>query len=251
MADLGNRPPGRTELLDIIAHVRRRWRLKLALRGAATAAALTAGAFMVAAFGLEALKFSPAAIIAFRIMTLAVLAIVAIWFLVRPLARRVTDEQVALYLEEHEPSLDAAIVSAIDANAASSADAGDRGDRDRERSPALVRRLVETAIERCEAVDAGRRVEQPHLRRYSVVLAVIIAIVGLTFLFGPSYLRHGASALLRVSQNVEAASPYRIDVRPGDATVPRGSDQTIAATLVGFESDRVELLVRKPGGASF
>ena len=38
------------------------------------------------------------------------------WFLVRPLFWRVSDEQVALYLEEHEPSLQAEIISAIEAS---------------------------------------------------------------------------------------------------------------------------------------
>src|SRR6185503_3337260 len=73
----------------------------------------------------------------------------------------------------------------------------------------------------------------------------------LLFMFGPAYLRQGASALLRFSQDVEAASPYRIEVKPGTATVPRGSDQTISARLVGFQSEQVELLVRKAASGSF
>ena len=37
------------------------------------------------------------------------------YFFVRPLMRQASDEQVALYLEEHEPSLQAAIISAVEA----------------------------------------------------------------------------------------------------------------------------------------
>ena len=43
---------------------------------------------------------------------------------------------------------------------------------------------------------------------------------------------------------VEAASPYHIEVTPGDMTVARGSDQTVTARLIGFESNEVDLFMR-------
>ncbi|HVZ22788.1 MAG TPA: hypothetical protein VG871_17060, partial [Vicinamibacterales bacterium] len=92
-------------LLEIIADVRRRWRLKLAVRGAARVAVTAFVLFLVAAYGLEWARFTPASIIAARIAMAVVLAAAISIFLVRPLRRRVTDEQVALYLEEHDPSL--------------------------------------------------------------------------------------------------------------------------------------------------
>ena len=51
--------------------------------------------------------------------------------------------------------------------------------------------------------------------------------------------------------DVLEASPYRIDVKPGSTTVPRGSDQVIIATIQGFESDKAELLIRKSVKAQF
>ena len=68
---------------------------------------------------------------------------------------------------------------------------------------------------------------------------------------GPAYLRQGASALLRVSGSLVEASPYRIDVKPGNTTVPRGSDQVISAKLQGFESDQAELMIRKAVNTPF
>ena len=47
------------------------------------------------------------------------------------------------------------------------------------------------------------------------------------------------------TQDVEAASPYRIEVQPGTARVPRGSDQTITARLAGFTADDTTLVARK------
>ena len=68
-----------------------------------------------------------------------VLAAALCFFVVRPLRRQVTDEQVALYLEEHEPSLQATLLSAVEASR--SGDSGGVGGAGAE--------VVEQAIEAC------------------------------------------------------------------------------------------------------
>ena len=60
-----------------------------------------------------------------------------------------------------------------------------------------------------------------------------------------------APALLLMAGDVLEASPYQIYVKPGNITVPRGSDQAITATVQGFESDTAELLIRKSVGSPF
>src|SRR6186997_2761473 len=106
----------RTELVDVIHRVRNRWRLKLALRGAVIVFAGTMLALLLSAGSLEALRFSPTAIISFRVLALVIFAGLVYIGLVLPLRRRVTDGQVALYLEECDPTLESAILSAIDAS---------------------------------------------------------------------------------------------------------------------------------------
>jgi len=64
---------------------------------------------------------------------------------------------------------------------------------------------------------------------------------------GPEFFRQGASALLVLSRSAEAASPYAIKVTPGDATVPKGSDQSVSATLTGFRSTNVAMMVQVEG----
>src|SRR5687767_3793690 len=108
----------RSTLLDVIRQVRHRWRVKLAIRGAVGFLAATIVALIASAYALEALRFSAGAILAFRVTLLIVAVACAAWFLVRPLMRKVSDEQVALYLEEHEPSLEATIITAIEAERA-------------------------------------------------------------------------------------------------------------------------------------
>ena len=134
------------------------------------------------------------------------------YFLVRPLRRRVTDEQVALYLEEHEPSLQATLVSAVEAS---------REGADPE-SAVLIRRLVEQALEACASTNAARRVEEEPLRRWGVALAGLAVAAALIVLLGPAFVRNALSAILLVQRSVEAAAPYRIEVQPGNANVPEG-----------------------------
>jgi hypothetical protein len=228
-----------SDLVEIIAQVRRRWRLKLALRGALVVMALGVIALVAAAYGLESWRFTPGSIIAFRILLAVAVAAFVAWFFVRPLLRRVSDEQVALYLEEHEPSLQAEILSAVEASRAPGAQS------------ALVRRLVASAVEKCHVIEEGRRVERTPIRRYAGAFALVALASLALFTLGPGFLRHALSALLVVSRDVEAAVPYRIDVTPGHATLPKGADQPITAELHGFGAETASLMVRKAPDAPF
>ncbi len=109
----------RQELVNVIRQVRKRWRMKLLLRGGVIFVAGSLLALVLASLGLQTYKFSPGSILALRIVTLSVFALLLVGWLLVPLRRRVTDLQVALYVEEHEPSLQAAILSAVDLGAVS------------------------------------------------------------------------------------------------------------------------------------
>ena len=169
-----------------------------------------------------------------------VLVAAGAWFFARPLSRKVTDEQVALYLEEHEPTLDSAILSAMEVS-----------QKPGEWSPQLIERLVEKAIERVHEIHEGERIERDPMRRYAWVAgAVAVGAIAL-FVYGPSYLRHTLSAIFVISRDVEAAAPYRIDVKPGDATVAKGADQMINASLSGFDAADAAILIRKGSESAF
>ena len=235
----------RDEILRVIRHVRNRWRLRVAVRGISVLVAAALGTFLVSSYGLEFYKFSPGAIVTFRIVTYLVLIGFGWWLFVRPVSKRVSDEQVALYLEEHEPSLQAAVLSAVEESKK-----GERGAR-ADHSPEIVDRLIQSAVTKVRDIDMGRAVEQQQLKRTSGLLSAAALAAVLLFAFGPEYLRHGIVALLTPIGNVEAASPYQIEVLPGDATVARGADQTVTAHLVGFESEDVNLFMRSSSSAPF
>ncbi len=235
---------GPSDLVGAIHQVRRRWRYKLMLRGAVGVLGLGALALIASAWGLESWRFTPGSIVTFRILLALAFASLIGWFIVRPLLWRVTDEQVAMYLEEHEPSLQAEIISAIEASRLAQSDGSPHSQR-------LVARLIESAVRKVEAIDWGRNVERSPMRRYATTFAVIAIAAVALFSLGPRFLRHGLSALLVVSRSVQAAAPYRIDVAPGNASVPRGVDQTITATLAGFEASEASLMIRKAPDTPF
>ena len=231
------------EILRAIRHVRNRWRLRVALRGIAVLIAAALGTLLVSSYGLELFRFSPNAIIGFRVLAYVMLLAAGWWLFVRPISRRVSDERVALYLEEHEPTLQATVLSAVEESK--------RGPRDRaaDHSPELVGHLIESAAAKIRDIEMGHTVEQQQLQTSSGLLVAAGVAAVLLFIFGPAYLRHGISALLTPMGGVQAASPYQIDVLPGDAKVARGADQTITAQLIGFESEDVSLLMRAPDGS--
>jgi hypothetical protein len=227
------------EVVRLVARVRRRWRMRVALRGLAITAAATVAVLFLSAAALERLRFAPEAVLWLRVLTWGTLVGSLAAFLVRPLLRRVGNRQVALYLEEHEPSLDHAVVSAIEADPSTGA------------SEALLERLVRTALDEARRVDDGRRVEQRGLYRFGGALtAVAVATVALLML-GPAHLHNGLGALLRPTRDAASVNPYAIGVTPGDVTIARGTDQMVTAKLRGFDASEASVFTRTGPDATF
>jgi hypothetical protein len=225
-------------LRRVIATVRRRWRLRLALRGLAATGGTALLAFLLSAYSLEQLRFSDGAVTAFQWSSYLIVAAVAFWTLIRPMARRVTDEQVALYLEEHAHELSGEVSSAVEFGT------HELDARNSHISPALVQRLVERAVESCAALEDGRRIERPRLTRVSGALGGVMAVGVALMLLRPGFAVHGAPFLL-TPWRAEAVSPFTIAVEPGDLELPRGADLQVTALLQNFDAEDVTLVLRR------
>ena len=223
----------RDELHRVIRLVRNRYRLRVLLTGAVI---FLVGAFVILVFSailLEQFKFGPTAVIVIRLGFYLALAGLLLRFLVLPLSRRLSDSDIALYIETHEPTLQAALLSAVEYVARTDDDA-----------PGLVRRLLRQAVERARAVEDGRRIERKPLQWLPAALTGSVALLVLAALFGPPFLRNALRVLLTPWGDAEAAAPYAVIVEPGNTVVPRGGDLKIVARLRGFESDQVLLNLR-------
>ena len=234
------------ELLRAIRTTRRRWRLKVLLRGLAAFLAAGLATVAISVWALDRFRYGDTAVAVVRILVWVALAALAVRFLVLPLLRRVSDRQVALYIEEHEPSLEAELLSAIELGARANAEPGTAaraGESDR-----LVESLVERAIESCQTLDMGASIERSPLRKFSALAAGSALAVIAALLLSPAFLQHGSLLLFLPWRGDTLASPYGIEVTPGSVTVARGADLEVKARLVGFETDAVELAVRRGEG---
>ena len=100
------------------------------------------------------------------------------------------------------------------------------------------------------ALEEGRRVERSPLNAYAGAVRPGRRATLALFSFGPAYLRHArCRRCSSVSRSVEAAVPYRIEVTPGNATVPKGADQAITREAAGFDAEQPVLMVRKSADA--
>ena len=231
--------PTHASLESTVRAVRRRWRTRLVVRGLLQVVVAGVLAIVAASMALEFFRFSPQAVWVARGLMTGLLLVAAWLGVVRPLRRQASDAQVALYLEEHEPSLNSALITALSPPAEVSV------------SPRLREGLLASVEEALARVDRGHRIDRAPLQRWSMATAGVSAAAIALMLFGPALLRQTLSALLVWTGGVEAASPYRIAVTPGDARVPQGSDQTVLAMLDGFSTDEVVLRYRPEGTETF
>ncbi|HEY9517008.1 MAG TPA: hypothetical protein VIQ74_15120, partial [Gemmatimonadaceae bacterium] len=156
----------RNALLATIRRVRGRWRLKLVLHGLTIVMGAALLALFVAPWLMEHFRFAPRVVTAVRVATYTLLALLTARYLLLPLARRVSDDRVALYIEEHEPSLEATLLSAVESTTREAPAAV--------RSPRLVARLVESAVARTRALGGGARIESRSVAVSLVLLAGIL-----------------------------------------------------------------------------
>ena len=230
----------RPDLLAVIRAARRRWRLRVLLHGLAWVGVGGLAVVLVAAWGVDHFRFSPAALAAFRALAWGTIGGLFVWRVLRPLARRITDDQVALYLEEHEASLDGSVLGAVASGEVSGGTI----------SPALADRIVERAVERLASVDRGRGIERATLRRSGGVLAAVAAVSLGMWLLGPGGVRTGLPFVMSPFRDA-AGSPYAIAVLPGDSTLARGADLRIRAGLRNFTAEDVTLVLRPLGAAEW
>ncbi len=231
---------GYPQLIRVVRYVRSRWRLRNVLKGVAFLILFGLVAFAISAYGMEHFRYTAWSVRLFRIFTYLALLGLFLRFIYRPLAKRVTDEQVARYMEEHDSSLKEAISTAVEVGRPL---AGQEDGR-RLLSPRLVEKLVQQTVERCERIDYGHGIEKDALKKSSAVLFGVAVAGMLAALLSPGFLRYGASLLLNPLRSAQAASPYAIQVQPGNVDVARGADQLVTAALSGFDSEDIEIALK-------
>lgn len=223
-----------------LGQARRRWRMRHVAAGAAVVAGTLGVSMWIATAVMESMRFTPESIVAARWALGAVTTVVALWGLVLPLVRRVSDDRLALYLEERVPSLDGAVLSAVEVQRQPADSMA--------RSPLLERGLVADAVRRLERAPEVARIERPATQRGAAIAVLCLTAMGALLAFGPTYVKQGARLLFMPWSDPVTAAVYAIALEPGDATVARGSDVQVDARLSGFTSELVEVVIRRGTG---
>jgi hypothetical protein len=225
-------------LNELIGQVRSRIKTRHVLRGAAITLAVFALSLVLAAITAGHLSHGPAALGVLRFLPI-VLAIISVYlFVVRPLRARLSDAQIARLVEE-KCALGDRLATSVEFS-----------ESPRDASPAIVSRLVTDTAERCSTVKVDHIVDpRPAYVFGGVAAAIMIALIA-TLLLRPGPLSGGMSALFSTDDSV-SANAMLINVSPGTARAPRGSDQKIKASLSGFDSELAQVFIRKQGAENW
>src|SRR5262245_54901632 len=226
------------QLMGIISAVRNRRNLLTVLRGLAITIVVTTAMLLIAAFAAYRFRFSAAAVWSLRIF--AVLSVIStVYFaLVRPLRRRVNDAQLARLVEEKHPGIDDRFVTALEFS----------GEEQRAAfSPVIVDRLVDDADRHARDVSVDEIVPRKRFWQFGGAAARVLAFVIATLALGPKEIKMSLVEILAPGAQAAASNKMKIEVKPGTARVPKGSDQKILAKLLEFNADKATVFARKAG----
>jgi len=232
----------RQRLQTTIRRTRRRFKSIASIRGLAWWLGLSLMVVAVAVVGVDYWNYSRKALLLARWTSLLVIGLSLAWLVVRPLARRVSDFQIARTIEEHHPQLQDRLVTAVELDS--------RKDRNVQRHPFLSL-LLRDAAHQSRFVKPSEIFNRKEPLQSALIGSGLVLLFVLLQLHGPHYFQFATLKLYADQWWPQAARLYRIQVSPGDARVRKGSDQTVTARLEGFEAEPVQLFFRDPRSGSW
>ena len=124
-------------------------------------------AFLLFTFVMDQFRYSPTAIVIVRALTVFALIGLIVRYLILPLTRRFSDEQIALYIEEYDPSLKTALLSAVEFSSKIDSLEATGGSHD------LVRGLIKSVVKKCYLAAYDVSVGRQALNRAAVWFMVV------------------------------------------------------------------------------
>jgi hypothetical protein len=226
-------------LLARIRVVRRRWRMQRLVKGVAFFLISAVALLLLGIWGANLFGFKPAAVWIMRLVTGGSAVYVAVHFFVAPLRRRISDIQIAQYIEERYPNLEDRLIAAVEF--------GDGGGT----SPGMLDLLIKDAMEKTSRIDFSVFLNRKRLAVYGLAgAATFLALVALLN-WGPPFLQYGFDKLYVQWTNAAPRTPLLIEVMPGDIQIAKGVDQQIKAQLLGFDSADVKLYTQPLGSSAW
>src|SRR5262245_57677384 len=229
------------ELLRKIAIVRSRWKAFLWLRGLAWVLGVAIVSLLL---GL-AVANSPGmsfgwTVTALRLVLLAAVIATIVKALVLPLRRTPTDTQLARFIEEKNPGLQDRLVSAVDAiqNA-------------RPEQLTFVHLLTKDVLDRTKNVRFGDQVNKRKFSTFAALTGVFAVALVIGLYVAALFFPVGFDRMFARGLKPPNADAMKLEVTPGDVTVPKGSDVVIQAVAFGLDPRRAEVHLRYANGTDW
>jgi len=163
----------------------------------------------------------------------AALVLVAIIFyrnVLKPLFRKISDEKIALYIEENNRDFEGSLMSAAEFG---------RGGEYTEEQSKIIDAIIKSAVARTEKHNVKSFVPLTRLRKYGVIALVLVFSYGVTSVMFPDTLGKRAMRILTftppppppMTAEQLAKLPIEFKLSTTDANIPKGSSLTFEATL--------------------
>jgi len=231
--------------------VRRAWRRAAVLSGAAIVVSEGCGILAVLLLLDWLYKPLPTMRVAMWSLALIGIAYLLIRHVAAPLARRISDEQIALYIEEHRAELDGVMITA--------AEYGHKEGRQPGQA-AMVDALLKEASARSARTAASRVVDLSRLKKYGIAAIAGVGLYVVAGLLFPSAIAHHVGRVLTpwqaTTEDLPMRSPeevlrepIRFTLSSGDARLVRGASFGLEVTLSRAPDQPVRLSFRPANAA--
>ena len=189
-------------LTSRVKTVRRKWRTQMLVRGGSLFLACAIAFLILGVWGADLFGFKPAAEWTMRILAGAAVVIVAVRFLLLPMRRRISDVQIAQFIEERYPQLEDRLITAIEFG------------HSRGTSPGMLDLLIRDALEKSSRLDFSVFLRRRRLLSYAALgVGALLALMTLLW-WGPSFFPYGFGRLYIPWNAAALDAPVMIEVVP-------------------------------------
>lgn len=230
-----------SKLAAQLSTVRRAWKRRAAMAGLAMVLLESVAVFTLILLVDYLYQPPPVFRVALFVVALAAIVALAVKHVLTPLMRKIPDEQLALYVEEHRKDFQGALMTAAEYGQGHHATAD---------QASLIAAVVEDATSRAARVNLPGVVDLRRLRKYGVAAALlVVGYAGMCLVFPQSVGHHAARVLAPwrpTAEDLEVArrptpdgrtfqelakAPITFTLSKRNVRLPRGSTFDVEAAL--------------------
>jgi hypothetical protein len=232
-----------------LASVRRAWKRAAALAGLAIVCIESIGILTVTLLIDWVYQPAPAVRVVLLLLVVAAVAFLFFRHVIKPLMRRISDEQLAMFVEEHSSQFEGALITATELHT----------EKDRTTTPkAIIDAVMKAAVLRADKGNVRSAVDLRRLRKYGIVAVSLLAGYGAICLLFPNTIgRHASRVLAPWNRNAEETgrhrlapgelAPLQITLSKTDSKILRRQTFDLHATLSRASGQPVVLNFRPAG----